>query len=148
MFFVGEPSPEARRLVETTQQALAAGIAVCRPGAEFREIGAAIQEIADAAGYGLVADFCGHGVGRVFHSYPTVLHHKNSDRGRMVPGMTFTIEPMLTQGTPKVQIWRDGWTAVTCDGGLSAQCEHSLLITEDGVEILTLVADPEGGADA
>ena len=148
MFFVGEPSPEARRLVETTQQSLAAGITVCRPGAEFREIGAAIQEIADAAGYGLVADFCGHGVGRVFHSYPTVLHHKNSDRGRMVPGMTFTIEPMLTQGTPKVQIWRDGWTAVTRDGGLSAQCEHSLLITDDGVEILTLVVDPEGGDDA
>lgn len=137
MFFVGEVSREAQRLCEITKQCLEAGIEVCGPGVPFRAIGGAIQEIADAAGYGLVSAFCGHGVGRVFHSYPTILHCRNREKGRMVPGMTFTIEPMLCEGSADQRMWQDGWTAVTKDGGLSAQYEHSLLITDDGVEILT-----------
>uniref|UniRef100_A0A1D2A5U4 Methionine aminopeptidase n=2 Tax=Auxenochlorella protothecoides TaxID=3075 RepID=A0A1D2A5U4_AUXPR len=137
MFTVGEVAPEARALCEATHEALHAAIALCGPGVPFKALGGAIQAVADAHGFGVVRGFCGHGVGKVFHSYPTILHYKNREGGRMVPGMTFTIEPMLTQGSAKERYWKDGWTAVTTDGGLSAQYEHSLHITHEGVEILT-----------
>ena len=150
-FLVGAVDPEAAKLVEVTRQALEAGIAVCKPGAPFRAIGAAIHALADQHGYGVCAGFCGHGVGRAFHSGPTILHCRNSEPGTMVAGQTFTIEPMLTlskQGV-KARMWNDGWTAVTVDGSWSAQFEHTLLITPTGVEILTRSpAEADGTAPA
>lgn len=137
MFLVGAVDPAARRLVEVTRQALDEAIKVCGPGVPLKAIGATIQGIADKHKYGVVKDFIGHGVGRVFHSWPNVFHFKNSEPGVMTPGMTFTIEPMLTAGSPRHKMWPDNWTVVTADGSLSAQCEHSLLITADGVEVLT-----------
>mmetsp|Transcript_48476 Transcript_48476/g.155060 ORF Transcript_48476/g.155060 Transcript_48476/m.155060 type:complete len:307 (+) Transcript_48476:407-1327(+) len=136
-FFVGEVAPEARKIVEVTKESLDAAIAVCKPGAPFKAIGAAIQVLADEHGYGVVRNFVGHGVGQSFHSGPAVLHYKNEHPGVMVLGQTFTIEPMLTMGSIKERYWKDEWTVVTADGGLSAQFEHTLLITEGGVEILT-----------
>lgn len=138
MFYVGNVSPKARQLCEVTKQALDAAIAQCSPGARFNTIGAAIQKVADQHKYGICKGFVGHGVGTTFHAYPHILHYKNNEPGLMLPGMTFTIEPMLTEGNPREKMWNDGWTAVTADGGLSAQFEHTLLITDSGVEILTL----------
>ena len=148
-FLVGAVDPEAAQLVEVTRQALEAGIAVCKPGAPFRAIGAAIHALADQHGFGVCSGFCGHGVGRAFHSGPTILHCRNSERGVMVAGQTFTIEPMLTltkQGV-NARMWGDGWTAVTVDGSWSAQFEHTLLITPTGVEVLTR-SPKEAAADA
>ena len=148
-FLVGAVDPEAAQLVEVTRQALEAGIAVCKPGAPFRAIGTAIHALADQHGFGVCSGFCGHGVGRAFHSGPTILHCRNSERGVMVAGQTFTIEPMLTltkQGV-NARMWGDGWTAVTVDGSWSAQFEHTLLITPTGVEVLTR-SPKEAGATA
>jgi len=139
-FLVGNVDEDARKLVEVTRQALEAGISVCRPGAPYRAIGAVIHGLADQHGYGVCSGFCGHGVGKAFHSGPTILHCRNTEPGTMVVGQTFTIEPMLTmtkQGV-KARMWNDGWTAVTVDGSWSAQFEHTLLITPTGVEVLTL----------
>ena len=134
---VGEVTEEVRRLVETTERALDAAIAVCKPGMPVRKIGATIHKIADEAKFGVVDKFVGHGVGKLFHSGPTVRHHRNNDPGVLKLGQTFTIEPMLTIGSPKDRMWKDGWTSVTADGKWTARCEHTLLVTEDGVEILT-----------
>lgn len=137
MFYVGNVSPAAKKLCEVTHESLMAAIQQCGPGVPLKRIGATIQGIADKHKYGVVKDFIGHGVGWLFHSYPNIFHCRNNEPGVMVPGMTFTIEPMLTEGSVRHKMWPDRWTVVTADGKLSAQYEHSLLITESGVEILT-----------
>ena len=138
-FFVGEPSPKARRLVADTRRALWLGIGAVRPGARTGDIGHAIQQFAEGQGYAVVREFTGHGIGRVFHTAPSILHYGKPGTGEpLLPGMTFTIEPMINLGHWKTEILPDGWTAVTLDGSLSAQFEHTVLVTEDGVEVLTL----------
>ncbi|KAL1536474.1 Methionine aminopeptidase 1D, chloroplastic/mitochondrial, variant 2 [Salvia divinorum] len=136
-FFVGEVSEEAISLVKVTKECLDMAISICAPGVEFKQIGKTIHDHADEHRYGVVQQFVGHGVGRVFHSAPVVLHYRNNDRGRMVLNQTFTIEPMLTIGSINPIMWDDDWTVVTEDGSLSAQFEHTILITKDGAEILT-----------
>ncbi|MCO5583155.1 hypothetical protein L7F22_037064 [Adiantum nelumboides] len=137
-YFCGTVDDDAKKLVEVTRTCLDKAIAVCGPGVEFKQIGKAIHDYADKFGYGVVRHFVGHGVGKVFHSAPTVLHYRNNDGTRMVVGQTFTIEPMLTMGGIEDEMWDDNWTVVTADGSLSAQFEHTLLITEKGVKILTV----------
>lgn len=145
-FLIGEVSEPARRLVATTQAALRAGIAAVRPGARLGDVGAAIVEVAAEAGLGVVRDFCGHGIGRSMHEAPQVPHVGRAGTGlRLRPGMVFTIEPMLTLGAASIRVLADGWTAVTTDGQWSAQFEHTLCVTADGVEILTY---PEGHVPA
>jgi methionyl aminopeptidase len=129
---------EARRLVQTTYDSLYAAIDVCRPGGCLSDIGGAIQEIADAEGFSSVRKYRGHGIAEEFHCAPFVKHYKNFDRCELRPGMIFTIEPMLTQGSSDCFEWDDDWTVSTPDLGLAAQFEHTVLITDDGVEILTL----------
>ncbi len=142
-FYIGEPSIEARHLVEITRQCLDKGIAVVRPGARLGDIGAAIQKHAESKGCSVVRDFVGHGIGNQFHEAPQVAHFGKADRGqRLKPGMTFTIEPMINQGGWQLHTLDDGWTAVTNDGKLSAQFEHTVAVTEDGVEILTAFSAP------
>lgn len=138
MFQVGSVSDKAKTLCKATTEALMAGINVCAPGVRFAEIGSAIQQVADSYGFASSRSFVGHGVGTVFHAYPHILHYKNNEPGVMRPGMTFTIEPMLCERSAKEKFWKDNWTAVTVDGGLSAQQEHTILITDDGHEILTV----------
>lgn len=141
-FYVGKVSEEARRLVECTRECLRRGIEQVRPGARIGDIGAAIQEHAESQGFSVVRDFVGHGIGKLFHTAPQIPHYgKRGTRARLVPGMCFTIEPMINAGTYEVEILDDGWTAVTLDRKLSAQFEHTVCVTEDGVEVLTL---PEG----
>jgi methionyl aminopeptidase len=136
--FVGEPDAASRHLVERTYEALMAGIAVARPGNRVNEIGKVIGQLAKEAGLGVVRDFAGHGIGERFHMAPTVAHYyERLNLARIKPGMTFTIEPMLTLGSPECRIWADGWTAVTADLSRTAQFEHTILITERGAEILT-----------
>jgi methionyl aminopeptidase len=138
-YFVGEPSDEVRALVETTRECLKLGIEQVKPGNRIRDIGGAIQEHAEARGYSVVRDFVGHGIGRVFHTAPQVPHYFAKDaRRRMEAGMVFTIEPMINLGTWKVKVLDDGWTAITQDKKLSAQFEHTLCVTEDGVEVFTV----------
>jgi methionyl aminopeptidase len=146
MYFAGEPKVKARRLVDTTYDALMAGVEAVKPGGSVRDIGRAIQSIAEGAGFSVVRDFCGHGVGRVFHDAPNIVHyaeyrdrfglHKAPDI-KLRPGMFFTIEPMINEGRPDVKLLKDGWTAVTRDKTLSAQFEHTVGVTETGVEIFT-----------
>ncbi|GAA3734834.1 type I methionyl aminopeptidase [Spinactinospora alkalitolerans] len=138
-FLAGDVDEESRLLVERTREATARGIKACRPGRQVSVIGRVIESYARRFGYGVVRDFTGHGVGPEFHS-GLVIPHYDDPRATtvMVPGMTFTIEPMITLGTVDYDIWDDGWTAVTADRGRTAQFEHTLLITEDGAEILTL----------
>ena len=138
MFFVGEPSPIARKLVEVTDECRRRGIAAVKPGAKIGDIGAAIQEYAEGQGFSVVQDFVGHGISRVFHTAPQIPHYGKAGTGKKLrPGMVFTIEPMINEGTWEVQVLADKWTAVTLDRKLSAQCEHTLAVTETGVEILT-----------
>ncbi|MBW4570636.1 MAG: type I methionyl aminopeptidase [Tolypothrix carrinoi HA7290-LM1] len=138
-FFVGKPSLKAKKLVEVTQECLRLGIAEVKPGARIGDIGAAIQEYAEAQGFSVVRDFAGHGVSNIFHTAPEILHYGTRGKGkRLRAGMVFTIEPMINEGTWEVEILSDKWTAVTRDRKLSAQFEHTLAVTEDGVEILTL----------
>jgi methionyl aminopeptidase len=138
-FFVGEPSPAARALVETTLECLRLGIAEVKPGARIGDIGAAIQAHAEPRGYSVVRDFVGHGIGTIFHTAPQVPHYGKRGKGRRLePGMVFTIEPMINIGTWEVEVLDDGWTALTLDKQLSAQFEHTLVVTEDGVEVFTL----------
>jgi methionyl aminopeptidase len=142
MFFVGEPSAVARRLVEVTEECLYRGIAAATPGGRIGDIGAAIQEYAEASGFSVVRDFVGHGVSRTFHTAPQVPHYGTRGKGKKLrPGMVFTIEPMINEGTWEVEILADKWTAVTKDRKLSAQFEHTIAITEAGVDILTLHPD-------
>lgn len=137
-FLVGTPSPKAKKLVEVTQECLMRGIAEVKPGARIGDIGAAIQEYAESQGFSVVRNFAGHGVHRVFHTAPEVLHYGKRGTGmRLKPWMVFTIEPMINEGTWEVEILKDGWTAVTKDRKLSAQFEHTVAVTEAGVEILT-----------
>lgn len=140
MFFAGDPPLKAKKLVDATHDALMIGIeAAGRPGARLGDIGAAIEAHAKQHRYGVVREFCGHGLGRLFHDAPEVVHAAQAGTGpELKPGMFFTIEPMLNAGKPWAKILSDGWTAVSRDKSLSAQFEHSLGITEDGVEIFTL----------
>lgn len=142
-FWVGQPSPIARKLVEVTETCLHRGIAQVKPGARVGDIGAAIQEYAEAQGFSVVRDFVGHGINHIFHTAPQIPHYGQWGTGlRLRPGMTFTIEPMINEGTWEVKVLKDKWTAVTKDGKLSAQFEHTLAVTEAGVEILTLAEKP------
>jgi methionyl aminopeptidase len=139
MYLVGEVPRRAQRLVEVTYEAMMRGIAVVRPGATTGDIGAAIQEFAEAERCSVVRDFCGHGLGRLFHDEPNILHYGRRGEGIVLkPGMFFTIEPMINLGRPHVKVLADGWTAVTRDRSMSAQFEHSVGVTETGVEIFTL----------
>ena len=138
-FLVGDVAPKARRLVADTYHAMWLGIRAVRPGGTTGDIGHAIQQFAEQQGYGVVREFTGHGTGKIFHSAPTIFHYgKPGDGDRLAPGMTFTIEPMINLGHWKTEILADRWTAVTADGSLSAQFEHTVLVTEGGVEPLTL----------
>ncbi len=139
MYLVGDVSRRAQRLVEVTYEALMRGIAVVRPGATTGDIGAAIQAYAESERCSVVRDFCGHGVGRLFHDEPNILHYGRRGEGvALKPGMFFTIEPMINLGRPHVKILSDGWTAVTRDRSMSAQFEHTIGVTETGHEIFTL----------
>ena len=144
MYFAGDPPLKAKKLVEATHEALMLGIeAASQPGARLGDIGAAIEAHAKQHRYSVVREFCGHGVGRLFHDAPEVVHAAQAGTGPLLkPGMFFTIEPMLNAGKPWAKVLGDGWTAVSRDKSLSAQFEHSLAITEDGVEIFTL--SPKG----
>lgn len=140
-FFVGNPSPMAQKLVEVTEECRRLGIAAVKPGGRIGDIGAAIQEYAEAHGFSVVRDFVGHGISNIFHTAPDIPHYGTRGKGRVLrEGMVFTIEPMINQGTWEVEVLSDGWTAVTRDRLLSAQFEHTLVVTRDGVEVLT-VAD-------
>ncbi|CAL9122975.1 unnamed protein product [Musa acuminata var. zebrina] len=136
-FFCGDVDEDAKKLVQVTRECLQKAILRCAPGVEFKQIGKTIHDHADKFRFGVVRQFVGHGVGRVFHADPVILHFRNNERGCMILGQTFTIEPMLTMGSTRSVIWDDNWTAVTEDGSLSAQFEHTILITENGAEILT-----------
>ncbi|MEM8505154.1 MAG: type I methionyl aminopeptidase [Cyanobacteria bacterium P01_D01_bin.1] len=137
-FMVGEVSPTARKLVEVTEKSLWKGIEAVKIGGRIGDIGAAIQAYAESEGFAVVRDFVGHGVHRTFHAEPQVPHYGVSGKGKKIrPGMVFTIEPMLNEGTHEVELLEDQWTAVTKDGLLSAQFEHTLAVTKSGVEVLT-----------
>ena len=141
MFFVGPPSIAARRLVETTYDALWHGINEVEPGKTLGDIGHAIQKFTESNGFSIVKEFCGHGIGKNFHEAPQVLHYGTPNTGEiLLPGMTFTIEPMVNAGKANVRELSDGWTIVTKDKSLSAQWEHTILVTENGYEILTVSA--------
>jgi methionyl aminopeptidase len=143
MYGVGEVSPRSRRLVDVTYEGLTRGLAKIRPGATLGDVGYAIQSYVEAMRCSVVRDFCGHGVGRVFHDAPNVLHLGRPGQGVVLKeGMFFTVEPMVNLGKPQVKVLSDGWTAVTRDKSLSAQCEHSVGVTATGVEIFT--ASPAG----
>lgn len=143
MYFVGEPKIKAARLVDATFAAMWKGIEVIRPGATTGDIGHAIQTFAESLRYGVVREFCGHGLGRVFHDVPNILHYGVPNDGYLLQeGMFFTIEPMLNAGNIGIKILDDGWTAVTRDKSLSAQFEHSVAVTATGYEVFTL--SPKG----
>ncbi|NJK39438.1 MAG: type I methionyl aminopeptidase [Oscillatoriales cyanobacterium RM2_1_1] len=138
-FLVGTPSPIAKQLVEVTYECLMRGIDAVKPGGKIGDIGSAIQAHAEAQGFSVVRDFVGHGVGTTFHTEPQVPHYGQQGKGKKLrPGMVFTIEPMINEGTWEARMLEDGWTAVTADGKLSAQFEHTIAVTTTGVEILTL----------
>jgi methionyl aminopeptidase len=138
MYAVGEVPRKARRLMDVTYEALLRGIAAIKPGARLGDLGHAIQAYAESERCSVVREFCGHGLGRVFHDAPNILHFGKSGQGdELKPGMLFTIEPMLNAGAPGVKVLGDGWTAVTKDKSLSAQYEHSVGVTETGVEVFT-----------
>ena len=142
VYLIGDVSTQAQRLVRITYEALWKGIAAVRPGARLGDIGHAIESHARAHGYSVVRDYCGHGIGREMHEAPEVLHWGKPGTGLTLrEGMAFTIEPMLNQGAAEVRTLRDGWTVVTCDGQLSAQFEHTVAVTRDGVQVLTLRPD-------
>ncbi|BBE49914.1 Methionine aminopeptidase [Ferriphaselus amnicola] len=141
MYYVGEPSIQAKRLCESTYLAMWRGIRAVKPGATLGDIGFAIQSYAESLGYSVVREFCGHGIGRRFHEEPQVLHYGKAGTGlRLEPGMIFTIEPMINAGKAGIKQLGDGWTVVTKDHSLSAQWEHTILVTETGFEVLTLSA--------
>ncbi len=139
MFFVGDVAPYAKRLAIITREAMYLGIEQVKPGATLGDIGRAIQKHAESNRYSVVREFCGHGIGKNFHEEPQVLHYGKAGQGAILQaGMTFTIEPMINIGKRHVKVLSDGWTAVTKDRSLSAQWEHTILVTENGHEILTL----------
>lgn len=139
MYSIGEPSILAKRLVETTYDCMWLGIEKVRPGATLGDIGSVIQKHAEKQGFSVVREYCGHGVGRKFHQDPQVLHYGKAGTGvRLEPGMIFTIEPMINTGRKEIRQLADGWTVVTRDHSLSAQWEHSILVTDTGYEVLTV----------
>lgn len=139
MYIVGKPTILGRKLCEVAQQSLYEAIKIIRPEIRLREIGRTIENYTKAFGFASVRDFCGHGIGDVYHDEPQVLHYDSNDNGVILKaGMTFTIEPMINSGTWQVRTMKDDWTVKTKDHGLSAQYEHTLLVTETGVEVLTL----------
>ncbi len=144
MFFVGEPSIQAQRLTRVAYECMRIGIEQVRPGARLGDIGHAIQKHAEAHNYSVVREYCGHGIGRKFHEDPQVLHYGTPGTGLVLePGMTFTIEPMINAGKRQVKLLKDGWTVVTKDRSLSAQWEHTILVTDTGHEVLTKRAEEE-----
>lgn len=144
MYLVGDKVPvKARKLVDVTYDAMMAGIEAVKPGAHLGDIGAAIQSVAEAARFSVVRDFCGHGIGKIFHCNPSVLHYGEKRDGPVLePGMFFTIEPMINAGNWPTKVLDDGWTAVTRDRSLSAQFEHTIAVTDTGFEIFTV--SPKG----
>ncbi|MFA6015849.1 MAG: type I methionyl aminopeptidase [Gallionellaceae bacterium] len=142
MFYVGEPSIQAKRLCESTHEAMWRGIRAVKQGATLGDIGYAIQSFVEGLGYSVVREFCGHGIGKKFHEEPQVLHYGKPNSGkRLEAGMIFTIEPMVNAGKAGIKQLGDGWTVVTKDHSLSAQWEHTILVTETGYEVLTISAD-------
>ncbi len=142
MYAVGDVPRKAQRLMDVTYESLLRGIAAIKPGARLGDLGHAIQSYAESERCSVVREFCGHGLGRVFHDAPNILHFGKPGQGEeLKPGMLFTVEPMLNLGSPAVKVLSDGWTAVTKDKSLSAQYEHSVGVTEDGVEIFTKSPD-------
>ena len=138
MYFAGKPSIQAKRLSDITYECMWHGIRLVRPGAQLGDIGAAIQRHAEAHGCTVVREFCGHGIGRKFHEEPQVLHYGRPGTGmKLAPGMIFTVEPMINAGRPGIRCLADGWTIVTADHSLSAQWEHTVLVTDESFEILT-----------
>jgi methionyl aminopeptidase len=141
MFFIGAPSIQSKRLVDVTYEAMWKGIRAVRPGAYLGDVGHAIQKHAEAQGFSIVREFCGHGIGRQFHEEPQVLHYGRPGTGlKLQPGMIFTVEPMVNAGRPGIRCLADGWTIVTADHSLSAQWEHTVLVTPMGVDVLTVSA--------
>jgi methionyl aminopeptidase len=137
-FLVGDVDEEGKRLVRTTYECLYKAIKICKPGVSYNKIGEVIEDYATKHGFTVVRNFCGHGIGRIFHTSPNVLHHRNNEKnGVMQVGHIFTIEPMINEGTFKSITWPDRWTAATADGKRSAQFEHTIAITDSGVEVLT-----------
>ena len=144
MFLVGNASIQSKRLCEITRQSMIEGIKAVRPGATTGDIGAAIQEYAEANKYSVVREYCGHGIGKNFHESPQILHYGKKNTGvRLEEGMIFTIEPMINVGSYKTKLLNDGWTVVTQDHELSAQYEHTVLVTSNGSEILTIRAEED-----
>ena len=138
MYFAGTPSVMAKRLVEVTREAMFRGIRAVKPGATLGDVGHAIQQYAEAERFSVVREYCGHGIGKVFHEEPQVLHYGRAGTGiELKEGMIFTIEPMINQGRPETRLLGDGWTAITKDRKLSAQWEHTVLVTADGADVLT-----------
>ena len=145
MYYVGEPSKSARKLVETTYAAMWAGIRAVKPRATLGDVGFAIQTVAEKAGYSVVLDYCGHGIGMVYHEEPQVTHYGRPGQGIVLkPGMLFTIEPMINAGKAATRELSDGWTVETRDKSLSAQWEHMVVVTETGFEVLTLAPGETG----
>ncbi len=142
MYLLGEVLPLAKRLVDKTYEAMWEGIRAVKPGATLGDVGHAIQSYAEQQGYSVVREYCGHGIGREMHEEPQVLHYGHQGKGLVLQeGMTFTIEPMINQGKAKVKVKKDGWTVITNDKRLSAQWEHTIAVTSDGYEVLTLRND-------
>ncbi len=142
MFFVGEPTIRAKRLVELTYECMTKGIKMVRPGVSLGDIGYAIQTLAENNNCSVVREYCGHGIGREFHEDPQILHYGKPNTGiKLEKGMTFTIEPMINLGKRHVKLLPDEWTVVTKDRSLSAQWEHTILVTDNGYEVLTLRSD-------
>ena len=138
MYFVGQVKPEAKKLVDTTYEAMRAGIHAVKPGATLGDIGYAIQSVAHREGYSIVREYCGHGIGQVYHEQPSVLHYGQPGQGLVLKkGMVFTIEPMVNAGKAQVKELKDGWTVVTTDQSLSAQWEHMVAVTDTGFEVLS-----------
>lgn len=142
MYVVGEATPEAQHLIKTTYDAMCAGIRAVKPGATLGDIGYAIQSLAEAEGFSVVREYCGHGIGKVYHDEPQILHYGFPNQGlKLKAGMIFTVEPMLNAGKRHVKNMPDGWTVLTKDGSLSAQWEHMVAVTESGFEVLTAWPD-------
>lgn len=141
-FIVGDVPAKTQKLVDVTEKCLYLGISAVKPGGKIGDIGAAIQEYAEAEGFSVVREFVGHGINNIFHTPPDIPHYGTRGKGkRLRPGMVFTIEPMINEGSYEIEMLSDGWTAVTRDRKLSAQFEHTIAVTESGVEILTLAGD-------
>lgn len=145
MYAVGKIAPAAQRLIDLTKEAMWIGIRSIRPGLKLGDLGFAIQQFAEANHFSVVREYCGHGIGRIFHEDPQVLHYGEPGTGfELAPGMTFTVEPMINAGKRHVRLLPDGWTVITRDHSLSAQWEHTVLVTDTGYEVLTLSATERG----